>query len=243
MQYLLLGIGLLIGLLLLVRAFVSTDPRTLARGLRVVGLVAVGAAAVLLVVSGRIGMLIWLAPLALPLLMRWRTAAGRARAAAGPSPGQTSGVETPLLRMWLDHDSGSMDGDVRTGPYAGRRLSDLSPAELTALLKQAESDPQSLSLLEAYLDRTYPEWRDADGGGGAAGASADGKDRGADGGMSPEEAYEILGLQPGADAEAVKEAHRRLMQRNHPDHGGSTYIAAQLNQAKDILLGKGHRTR
>jgi hypothetical protein len=56
-------------------------------------------------------------------------------------------------------------------------------------------------------------------------------------GIGREEAYEILGLQPGATKEQIKAAHRRLMQRVHPDHGGSDYLAVRVNQAKDLLLG------
>ena len=55
--------------------------------------------------------------------------------------------------------------------------------------------------------------------------------------MEREEAYKVLGLQPGASREAIKAAHRRLMQRVHPDHGGSDELAACVNRAKDLLLG------
>ena len=56
--------------------------------------------------------------------------------------------------------------------------------------------------------------------------------------MSFEEAYAILGLSSGADAEAIKEAHRRLMVKLHPDHGGSDYLATKINRARDVLLHK-----
>lgn len=55
--------------------------------------------------------------------------------------------------------------------------------------------------------------------------------------MTKAQAYEVLGLAPGASDDAIKEAHRRLMRANHPDSGGSTWIATRLNQARDILLG------
>ena len=54
--------------------------------------------------------------------------------------------------------------------------------------------------------------------------------------MDVEEAYATLGLEPGASADAVKQAHRRLMKKLHPDQGGSTYLASKINQAKDVLL-------
>ena len=57
------------------------------------------------------------------------------------------------------------------------------------------------------------------------------------GGMSREEAYQVLGLKPDATQADIKAAHRRLMATAHPDHGGSDWIAARLNQARDVLLG------
>lgn len=235
MQWLILGVGLLIGTTLLARGFANADPRKLARTVRWVGIILVGLAAVALVVSGRLGLVLWLLPLLLPFIVRWRMQMNRAKAAAGPAPGQTSNVETAYLRMWLDHDSGAMDGEVLSSRFQGQQLGQLSRGELLELREELRSaDPQSQALVEAFLDRAFPDWRD-------------GRDEGAarhdyyappsaSGDMSVEQALEVLGLQPGAGEAEIREAHRRLMLRNHPDQGGSTYIAAQINRAKDLLL-------
>jgi DnaJ-domain-containing protein 1 len=89
---------------------------------------------------------------------------------------------------------------------------------------------QSRALLEAWLDRNRPEWRAAWGGGAGAASSAPGR-------MSKEEAYAVLGLKTGASADDIRAAHRRLMKDFHPDKGGTDYLAAKINAAKDVLLG------
>ncbi len=146
--------------------------------------------------------------------------------------GQTSAVRTKVLAMELDHDSGKMDGEILAGEYAGRRLSDLSLEELVVLMAECTAaKDQSLALLEAYLDRAHPDWRDGAEGEGASGSgNASAK-------MTVREAYEILGLEPGAGEEEIVAAHRRMMKQYHPDQGGSDYLAARINQAKDLLLG------
>ncbi len=164
--------------------------------------------------------------------------AGSGGGAGGGETGRRSSIRTRYLEMILDHDTGAMDGEVREGPFAGQRLSELSLAQLLRMLElYQESDARSASVLAAYLDREHgDDWRDA----AASGGTAEGQKGAAPAarGMSEEDAWSILGLEPGADAEAIRAAHRRLMQRLHPDRGGSDYLAAQINAAKDLLLGQ-----
>lgn len=151
-----------------------------------------------------------------------RVAAGRA------GQGGASRVETRFLSMSLQHDSGILTGEVRDGPYRGRKLSQLSFDEAMELHRQCAADPQSVQVLEAWLDRTWPDWRDR--------PAEEPPRPQASAAMSRDEAYAVLGLKPGASAAEIKAAHRRLMGVLHPDHGGSNYLAAKINQAKDLLL-------
>lgn len=153
------------------------------------------------------------------------------KSARGPTPGQTSQVETAFLRMELDHGTGEMSGLVLRGRHGGRSLSELSIAELLDLLEECRgAGDQSAAVLEAYLDRVHgDEWRERAGPQGSTPR---------EGPMSAEQAREILGVGAAATVEEIVAAHRRLMQKLHPDRGGSTYLAAQVNRAKDVLLGE-----
>jgi hypothetical protein len=149
------------------------------------------------------------------------------------SPGQVSRVRSAFVEMELDHDTGAMRGRILVGRYEGVALDTLDVPTLTGLL--GEIDAESRALLAAYLDRRAPSWRenvqgDADVGNGPARS----------GKMTEEEAYQILGVQPGASPEEIGRAHRSLMKKLHPDQGGSTYLAARVNEAKDVLLRR-HR--
>jgi len=148
------------------------------------------------------------------------------------APGQTSRVTTEHLEVELDHDSGDIHGRILKGVFAGRRLEELKPVELAHLWQECQfSDPQSAQIVAAYLDRLHPTWRDDMARQGAQ--STDGEGR-----MTREQALEVLGLAPGASEDDIRRAHRELMMKLHPDHGGSTYFAAKINEAKDVLLGK-----
>jgi hypothetical protein len=152
------------------------------------------------------------------------------------SPAQTSNIRSAGLEMSLDHDTGEMNGRVLAGRHEGRKLSEMNLRELLDVGEDFAGDADSSRLLESYLDRTQPGWRED--------VHADETRRqsaapGA-GAMSAKEAYQILGLEPGASEAEVREAHRRLMKQVHPDRGGSSALAAKINEAKDRILGK-HR--
>ena len=146
------------------------------------------------------------------------------------SAGQASRVRSQFLDMSLDHDSGELSGQIVDGPNAGRSLDEFDLPQLLAMM--AGFDAESVALLESYLDRRFPAWRQN-----AQGDAAGGQRRAATSGkMTDEEAYQILGLQPGAGRDDISRAHRALMKKLHPDQGGSTYLAARVNEAKDTLL-------
>jgi hypothetical protein len=232
MIYVLGGFAVLSGFLMLVYLFVNADPARLARGLKVTGIVIAVLAVATLAISGRLAALLMPLAMLMPALIRVRSLLDRFRP---PSGSQTSTVATPFLRMTLDHDTGSMTGTILRGRFSGMRVEELDSAELLALLRECRAeDEEGARLLEAYLDRVHPDWRD-ELAGERAGGSAGGA-RPASGDVTVEEAYAILGLAPGAGAEAIKEAHRRLMVKLHPDHGGSDYLATKINRARDVLL-------
>ena len=146
-----------------------------------------------------------------------------------------SQVVTQFLNMTLNHNDGSMQGEVIAGQFKGAKLADLSFNQLLMLWQECQADPQSAAVLEAYLDHTQPDdWREQVKA--QAGAEQQQQNSASATITATEEAYAILGLPVGASREEIKAAHRRLMQRLHPDHGGSDYLAARINEAKALLL-------
>lgn len=247
MPYLILGIALLAGFLLAGRWFVSADPKTLVKALKWILIGGILAIAGFFLFTGRIAWAIAALPALLPWLIRLRRVARTAKAfhrmsqrGGGRPSGQTSAVNTSYLHMELDHDTGAMWGTVARGACSGRDLQDLSDDEILNLLTEcSRNDPESAQILEAYLDRERPDWR----------TMADGQERSSSAGeqashqsgpdtMSRSEAFQILGLEEGAPDDAIRDAHRRLIAHLHPDKGGSTFLAAKVNQAKDILINR-----
>jgi hypothetical protein len=236
MLYLVGGFAVLGGFLLLVHLFVNADPARLARNLKWAG-IAIGAVAVVALILlppvRELAALLLPLAMSLPLLSRLRRVFDRYRNPAGP---RTSEAQSDFLRMTLDLDTGSMNGTVLRGRFAGMRIEELAVADLLALLRECRAeDEKAARLVEAYLDRLHPDWREAMAGG-PAGDSGGAPPPG--GGMTVDEARAILGVAPGASAQEIKEAHRRLMIKLHPDHGGSDYLATQINRARDVLLGR-----
>jgi hypothetical protein len=229
MLFLLGGFLVLCGVLLLVYLFVNADPGRLARGLKWTGIGIAVLAVAGLFVSGRLAALLFPLAMMMPLLSRLKSIVDRWR---GPAGGQTSTVSTPTLRMSLDHETGEMTGTVLSGRFAGMRLEELGKADLLELLRECRAeDEQGARLLEAYLDRLHPSWREEFAGAGGRSGPAPAAE------MSVEEAYEVLGLRAGAGAAEIREAHHRLMKMVHPDLGGSDYLATKINRARDVLLG------
>jgi hypothetical protein len=146
------------------------------------------------------------------------------------STGGQSVVETRFLRMTLDHETGEMVGKVLAGRFTGSALEALSLQQLLDLLHElTNEDDESAALLRAYLDQTHGnEWQEAPRG--------ESRSDGSFSDMTRSDAYAILGLEDDASREQIIAAHGRLIQRLHPDRGGSTFLAAKINQARDLLL-------
>ncbi|MEC7442012.1 MAG: hypothetical protein VYA19_04585 [Pseudomonadota bacterium] len=150
------------------------------------------------------------------------------KTARGPSEGQSSSVQTAFLEMNLDHDSGRMTGTVKKGRFAGNQLEALNLEQLVQLLNEAESDPKTVALLENFLEINYgAEWSNQK-------ATNESDIHSSE--MSIDQALEILGLATNPSKSQIIEAHRRLIVANHPDRGGSTFLASQINKAKEVLL-------
>jgi hypothetical protein len=235
-------------ILFAIRWFSRTSPQDIRRTLRRLPLYLGAGLLILLAARGHlhwlfaaIGSLFAFLPRLMPLLQyvpfakrlyqRYQT--GRS-AGAGAQAGQTSQVESRYVRMNLNHVSGEIDGVILAGGLKGRRLSELSLAQAVELLRECRTqDEESARLVQAFLDRVHGEAWHAQAGAESA------RDAGPSSAISMTrgEAYEILGLESGASDQEIIATHRRLMQKFHPDRGGSDYLAARINQAKDVLLG------
>lgn len=228
MTWLALGAIALFLLFLLLRAFANA-PVLRVKQFGAVVLGAIGAVILLLgLFTARGQQAIFALAFFLPLLLQWARRWRTNKRFGGPAPqtGAANSVETAFLTINLDHDSGRMTGSVKAGQFAGRDLASLTLPELLALLQECQvADADSLALLEAWLDRAHPDWR----------AEPAAEPRSA--AMTREEALEMLGLAEGADEDAIRAAHRRLMKTAHPDQGGSAWLAARINAARDLLLG------
>jgi hypothetical protein len=241
MPTLIAGAVAVIILYTLLQMFRAANPAVLARALKIAGGVIALAVAAFVGLRGELAVAIPLGVFGAGLL-GWAPFGARGFSSVGGffsglgsrSPGQSSQVRSHYLEMALDHESGQLAGRFVAGPHAGRALDEFDLDQLSSMIPGF--DAESATLLESYLDRRFPAWREhaqRDAAGGQRRPSAVGK-------MTDEEAYQILGLQPGAGRDEIGRAHRGLMKKLHPDQGGSTYLAARVNEAKDTLLRTHH---
>lgn len=242
MARILLLLGLAVGLFLLFRWLLRQPPRVHWQWMAVL----LAAGLLILVLTGRAHWLtaVFAAMLPfvrgllrllghIPLLKRVLAGDDNLKSRSEPSSGQTSTVQSKYIRMTLNHDSGDINGEVLEGQFKGSTLDRLKLEALLQLLGECQDDEESVALLQTYLDRVYADtWQQQ--------AGAQGQQRAASepGEMSREEALQILGLSSDAGESEIIETHRRLMQKLHPDRGGSAYLAATINLAKETLLGK-----
>jgi hypothetical protein len=211
----------------------KVDPKIGARVLKLSGgLLALGLA-VFLGLRGEINIAIPLGAAGLALLGWLPFGPAGFSARTQKTSGKTSRVRSAYFEMELDHDSGAMHGRIVAGRHQGAELERLDVKTLVGML--TEIDEESRALLTAYLDRRDPSWTEH-----AQGDAAAGRVAASSGKMSEQEAYQILGLEAGASADDIGRAHRTLMKKLHPDQGGPTYLAARINEAKEILLRR-HR--
>jgi hypothetical protein len=237
MPTLIAGVVAIVVLYSVLQMFRAANPAVLARVIKIGGGVVALAVAAFTGLRGELAVAIPLGIFGAGLLgwspfgtAGFSSIGGMFGGGAKRSPGQTSRVRSQFLDMSLDHDSGELRGQIVDGPNAGRALDEFDLPQLVAMVPSF--DAESVALLESYLDRRFPAWRQH-----AQGDATGGQRRPATGGkMTDEEAYQILGLQPGAGRDEITRAHRALMKKLHPDQGGSTYLAARVNQAKDTLF-------
>ena len=227
-------IAVLVGLGLLCYLFIKTPAARLKRFLFWgVGILSVGVLIFLLYRLSGSFIWSWIVFL-IPLILRWRGLIQQIRNAAktvsGPTKDQVSSVHTEFLEMSLHHDTGEMSGLIKKGETTGQRIESLNLNQLFELLDEAKSDATSIQLLERFLDKKFDEnWRDK-----YQGTRQNSHHNAAT--IARSQALDILGLTDPVTREEIKEAHRRLMLANHPDRGGSTFLATQINEAKDFLL-------
>jgi hypothetical protein len=233
MVYLLGGLFLLWLVLAGLKSFSRANPADVARALRRGSGIGAIAAAILLFLRGRVEMAVGLASLGAWLLRLGRGPSGLGTF-GGARPPRTSCVRSALIEMELDHDTGALHGTILAGPDEGRSLDQLTRPQCISLYGLCHrDDPDGARLLEVYLDRRFPDWRAAGEDHADAGNAGSGRRTAT---MTEEEAYEVLGLEKGASREDVVRSHRMLMKKLHPDHGGTTALAARVNEAKVILM-------
>lgn len=260
LAWFILGFCLLVGVLLSFRWFVNAEPKQVIKALRWIVVIVISLFFMVLLATGRLHWAAATIGAVIPFALRgWRIwqisqnirraaswAAGQKGAGGWSTPGSqrpsgdASRIKTGFLDMELDHNSGKITGKVISGPHSGARLDDLSESDLLSLHRHYQRvDDESVRVLEAYLDRRIEDWRSHDEQAGVDEDQANHHSNDDNAPMTKDRAYQVLGLKKGASEADIKKAYHRLMGVAHPDHGGSDFLAAQLNRAKEILLKGG----
>lgn len=162
-----------------------------------------------------------------PLIQMWRR---RSNSQFGPR------LKTPFLDIKINLRNGHIDGKVLQGEFAEQLLSSLDRTQLDKLAESMKNiDREGTMLLHAYLMRrfgangeqsqSYREYQQKHQRQGQTASS-----------FTKDEALQILGLQVGAGNTEIVKAHKKLIQKLHPDRGGNDYLASKVNAAKDLLL-------
>jgi len=158
---------------------------------------------------------------AFPLLKFWGNMGG---------PGLGPKIRTRSLEVKINITNGRMDGTVLHGVHQGKPLSQLNQAQLQELLEQfRRDDKESAMLLNAYMARRFTGFNSSTSNGSEQTAATNRN-------IDEAEALQILGLEKEASRDDIISAHKRLIQKLHPDRGGNDYLAAKVNSAKDHLL-------
>ncbi len=229
MPYFLAMLLALGALYLVLAAFARADARDLSRALKTLLTGLLSAAAIVSAALERPGFGLIFAALAGMLI--WRQRSGRRAALQGKAPAMRS----PWLELRLGKNAANTDGTILAGEFEGRVLSSLGEEQLQAIHARLGEDTESRALLETYLDGRAPGWRQN------ADAHIDDGERGAPGAgaMADEEAYQILGLEPGAGAADIRKAHRRLSQRVSGE-GAAALVRDRIDEACRVLLARHH---
>ncbi|HMK88334.1 MAG TPA: DnaJ domain-containing protein [Methylocystis sp.] len=233
------GLLALVLIYLLLRGFANASPAVLAGLIRKSGALVAFGLGLLLFLRG--GLVPGVALCGLGFWLLGFRGGPFARFGAGPKASGVSRVRSAMIEMELDRVTGAIRGVVLAGPEEGRALDELTREQLFALHGRCQaSDPEGARLLEAYFDRRFSGWRGASQGQGDARSRDGARAQRRPATISEDEAYEILGLKKGAPASEIARAHRELMKKLHPDHGGTTDLAARVNEAKDVLMRRHH---
>ena len=228
---LLLLLGAAIYLIYWFRGLSEDKKKQVAKKIAIAGLL------ILLAIMALTGRLHWIAAAIgalLPLLPRLARFAFGVWPAVLPyfrryQQNKQSNMRTQFLSLQINMITGELQGEVLEGLYKGEKLHLLSVEQLNELLSAyQDKDAESAALLSAFMQRKHP-------GSSSAGSSSSSYSPN-NATMTAQQARDVLGLSESATKAEVIKAHKRLMQKLHPDRGGSDYLAVQINQAKEVLL-------